>query len=106
MPIIERFKNLFRGQPSHPQRKALPSIVEYGINPIDLWEVLGDLGDGAFGKVEKVCRRDNPEQLAAAKVCLFTKINFKLNADSLFYNKILLILFKFYYKICIIFYLF
>lgn len=68
MPIIERFKNLFRGQPPQFQRKALPAIVERGVNPFDLWVVLGELGDGAFGKVEKVCRRDNNELVAAAKV--------------------------------------
>ncbi|KAI1717262.1 protein kinase domain-containing protein [Ditylenchus destructor] len=68
MPLLDRFKNLFRGQqPSAQSKKSLPSVVEYGVNPLEFWTVLGDLGDGAFGKVEKVCNKENPRQLAAAK---------------------------------------
>ena len=28
--------------------------VHLGINPNDIWEIIGELGDGAFGKVYKV----------------------------------------------------
>lgn len=31
--------------------------VHRDVNPHDLWEIIGELGDGAFGKVYKVSRR-------------------------------------------------
>lgn len=68
MPIIERFKNLFRNQPATPARKPLPSIVECNVNPKDYWNVLAEIGDGAFGKVEKVSSKVNTQQIAAHKV--------------------------------------
>uniref|UniRef100_A0A8C3A3Z5 non-specific serine/threonine protein kinase n=1 Tax=Cyclopterus lumpus TaxID=8103 RepID=A0A8C3A3Z5_CYCLU len=41
--------------------------VHRDINPNDLWEILGELGDGAFGKVYKA-RNKETGALAAAKV--------------------------------------
>uniref|UniRef100_A0A665TI12 non-specific serine/threonine protein kinase n=1 Tax=Echeneis naucrates TaxID=173247 RepID=A0A665TI12_ECHNA len=41
--------------------------VHRDINPNDLWEIIGELGDGAFGKVYKA-RNKETEVLAAAKV--------------------------------------
>ena len=67
MPIIERFKNFFRGQPSGPEKRSLPQIIEYDVNSKEFWDVLGEIGDGAFGKVEKVISKST-QQIAAAKV--------------------------------------
>ncbi|XP_040006720.1 serine/threonine-protein kinase 10 [Xiphias gladius] len=41
--------------------------VHRDINPNDIWEIIGELGDGAFGKVYKA-RNKETEVLAAAKV--------------------------------------
>uniref|UniRef100_A0A8D3EFD9 non-specific serine/threonine protein kinase n=1 Tax=Scophthalmus maximus TaxID=52904 RepID=A0A8D3EFD9_SCOMX len=41
--------------------------VHRDINPNDLWEIVGELGDGAFGKVYKA-RNKETDALAAAKV--------------------------------------
>uniref|UniRef100_UPI003AAD556C serine/threonine-protein kinase 10 n=1 Tax=Centroberyx gerrardi TaxID=166262 RepID=UPI003AAD556C len=41
--------------------------VHRDINPNDIWEIIGELGDGAFGKVYKA-RNKETEALAAAKV--------------------------------------
>ncbi|XP_041864640.1 serine/threonine-protein kinase 10 [Melanotaenia boesemani] len=41
--------------------------VHRDINPNDIWEIVGELGDGAFGKVYKA-RNKETEVLAAAKV--------------------------------------
>lgn len=36
-----------------------------------VWEIIGELGDGAFGKVHKVRHRQRPDGLlAAAKICV------------------------------------
>ena len=35
-----------------------------------MWEIIGELGDGAFGKVHKVRHRQRPDGLlAAGKIC-------------------------------------
>ena len=41
------------------------------IMPPQVWEIIGELGDGAFGKVHKVRHRQRPDGLlAAAKICV------------------------------------
>ena len=66
MPIFDKFKGLFRGQ-QNTVKKQFPSIIEFN-NPRDEWKTLKQIGDGAFGKVEKVCRVDDPQRFAALKV--------------------------------------
>uniref|UniRef100_A0A0K2TYZ4 STE20like serine/threonineprotein kinaselike [Bombyx mori] n=1 Tax=Lepeophtheirus salmonis TaxID=72036 RepID=A0A0K2TYZ4_LEPSM len=45
--------------------------IKTGLDPEQEWEIVGDLGDGAFGKVHKACHRETGK-LAAAKVCRLT----------------------------------
>lgn len=53
----------------------MPSIYVYsqcvflkvGVEPLDFWEVIGELGDGAFGKVEKVVNIQHRQKFAASK---------------------------------------
>ncbi|VDO07235.1 unnamed protein product [Rodentolepis nana] len=54
-----------------PKRKALPSIVIQGVDPLTLWTNLSELGDGAFGKVYKASNNKTGE-LAALKSVDFT----------------------------------
>ncbi|WKY16880.1 hypothetical protein Q1695_001473 [Nippostrongylus brasiliensis] len=60
-------KNLFRGPAVDESRRPLPSIIEVNVNPRDLWEIIGELGDGAFGKVEKAVSKTDRSLFAAAK---------------------------------------
>lgn len=70
MPLIDKFRNLFRGQRPAEAARPLVDVIQYDVNPKDSWTVIGELGDGAFGKVEKVCRVDDPSVVAASKVSL------------------------------------
>ncbi|CAJ0571862.1 unnamed protein product, partial [Mesorhabditis spiculigera] len=69
MSIFGKFKNLFKGGPAVDVRTPLPSIVQYNANPRELWDIIGELGDGAFGKVERVVSRNDPN-LQAAEKCI------------------------------------
>ena len=42
--------------------------IRCDVNPEDIWEIVGDLGDGAFGKVHKARHRAR-DVFAAAKIC-------------------------------------
>lgn len=48
-------------------RRSLPSIIQVNVNPKEFWEIVGELGDGAFGKVEKAVSNTDRSLLAAAK---------------------------------------
>lgn len=37
------------------KKKKQYEHVRRDVNPEEVWEVIGELGDGAFGKVYKVC---------------------------------------------------
>lgn len=73
MPIFDKFKNLLRsgggasGSGSgDSKRNQIFQFVHRDTNPFDFWEIVGELGDGAFGKVQKVKNRDTGA-FAAAK---------------------------------------
>uniref|UniRef100_A0A1I7RLT9 Protein kinase domain-containing protein n=1 Tax=Bursaphelenchus xylophilus TaxID=6326 RepID=A0A1I7RLT9_BURXY len=67
-PIIDRFKSFFRGgsQPSTVKR-PLTHVIKYDVDPSAEWQVIGELGDGAFGMVQKVVKINDPGRFAAAK---------------------------------------
>ncbi|XP_037324428.2 serine/threonine-protein kinase 10 isoform X2 [Pungitius pungitius] len=63
-----RFSKIFRLPPIDLKKKLKQyEHVHRDINPNDLWEIIGELGDGAFGKVYKA-RNKETGALAAAKV--------------------------------------
>lgn len=35
-------------------KKSFSTTIERNVNPTDIWEIISELGDGAFGKVYKV----------------------------------------------------
>ncbi len=69
MPLLDRFKNIFKAVgPVEPRKPALPSYVFKDVDPLENWNIVGELGDGAFGKVQKAQHKIHNEQYAAAKV--------------------------------------
>uniref|UniRef100_A0A669EE04 non-specific serine/threonine protein kinase n=1 Tax=Oreochromis niloticus TaxID=8128 RepID=A0A669EE04_ORENI len=63
-----RFSKLFRLPAMDMKKKAKQyEHVNRDVNPNDIWEIIGELGDGAFGKVYKA-RNKETGVLAAAKV--------------------------------------
>uniref|UniRef100_A0A3Q3AG73 non-specific serine/threonine protein kinase n=1 Tax=Kryptolebias marmoratus TaxID=37003 RepID=A0A3Q3AG73_KRYMA len=65
---LSRFSKLFR-LPTIEMKKKVKQYehVHRDINPNDIWEIVGELGDGAFGKVYKASNKETGI-LAAAKV--------------------------------------
>uniref|UniRef100_A0A3Q4GXN9 non-specific serine/threonine protein kinase n=1 Tax=Neolamprologus brichardi TaxID=32507 RepID=A0A3Q4GXN9_NEOBR len=62
------FSKLFRLPTMDMKKKAKQyEHVNRDVNPNDIWEIIGELGDGAFGKVYKA-RNKETGVLAAAKV--------------------------------------
>uniref|UniRef100_A0A5K4FCN3 LOK-like protein kinase n=1 Tax=Schistosoma mansoni TaxID=6183 RepID=A0A5K4FCN3_SCHMA len=47
-------------------KKSFSSTIERSVNPTDIWEIISELGDGAFGKVYKTHKR-NTDLFAALK---------------------------------------
>ena len=68
MSLLSSIKKALNiGQNSIKKRKGFQNI-RCDQNPEDVWEIIGELGDGAFGKVHKARHREN-RTLAAAKIC-------------------------------------
>lgn len=69
--FISNFKKIFNlggvGGGDAKRRKVC-SNIRFDENPEDFWEIIGELGDGAFGKVYKARHRVTGI-LAAAKIC-------------------------------------
>lgn len=55
MPLISKFKDIFKGGSSAKKKKLFHNVRLD--NPEDFWDIVGELGDGAYGKVYKVIER-------------------------------------------------
>ncbi|CAH8590285.1 unnamed protein product [Heterobilharzia americana] len=51
-----------------PKKKGFSDGIERNINPSDIWEIISELGDGAFGKVYKTRKRDGDLYAALKRV--------------------------------------
>ena len=70
MPFFSNIKKALNfGSAADSKKRKLFANIKTDVNPEDVWEILCDIGDGAFGKVHKARNRANPDLLAAAKVC-------------------------------------
>lgn len=71
---LARFSKIFR-LPTIELKKKVKQYehVHRDINPNDIWELIGELGDGAFGKVYKVIL-----QLLFIPLCDWLKVCEKL----------------------------
>ncbi|CAI4229376.1 unnamed protein product [Auanema sp. JU1783] len=67
MPFFDKVINIFRTSGSDDSKRKLPPIIQVNINPSDSWQIISELGDGAFGKVHKVSSKSDKKLLAAAK---------------------------------------
>jgi len=54
MPILEKLRNIFAGSGEGKKKVRHYQYIKRDIDPSELWEIIGELGDGAFGKVYKV----------------------------------------------------
>uniref|UniRef100_A0A3Q2PIP6 non-specific serine/threonine protein kinase n=1 Tax=Fundulus heteroclitus TaxID=8078 RepID=A0A3Q2PIP6_FUNHE len=63
---LARFSKMLR-LPTERKKLKQYEHVHRDVNPNDIWEIVGELGDGAFGKVYKACNKETGI-LAAAKV--------------------------------------
>lgn len=75
MPFFSNLKKVLSlGSGEAKKKKPNLSHICVDEDPEGRWEIVGDLGDGAFGKVHKVRRRDatvhDEELYAAAKICV------------------------------------
>jgi len=69
MSFFDKFRGLFKAGSVYAHSKRLPNGYQYvqrNVDPLELWQIIGELGDGAFGKVQKA-QNKSTGCLAAAK---------------------------------------
>ena len=57
MPILGKIKSIFQVSTLYSEVRKRSKVLEYlkrDVDPESVWEVVGVLGDGSFGKVYKV----------------------------------------------------
>lgn len=61
MSFLSSFKKLFRfGADDNNQKKGQwNTYIKKDIDPMQFWDIIGELGDGAFGVVKKVSEIKN-----------------------------------------------
>ena len=68
MSFLSSIKKVLNiGQSDSKKRRNFPHIKE-GVDPLVYWDIVGELGDGAFGKVHKAQHKEDG-RFAAAKIC-------------------------------------
>ncbi|XP_013774676.1 serine/threonine-protein kinase 10-like isoform X2 [Limulus polyphemus] len=72
MSFFNNFKKIFNLGGSvnsgEIKRRRVYHNIKFNENPKEYWEIVGELGDGAFGKVYKAKHKENGT-LSAAKIC-------------------------------------
>ncbi|XP_037952505.1 serine/threonine-protein kinase 10 isoform X2 [Teleopsis dalmanni] len=68
MSFINNLKKVFHLGGGEAKKKRLYNNIKMDTDPTEFWEMVGELGDGAFGKVYKAQHKDH-KRFAAAKMC-------------------------------------
>ncbi|KRG05512.1 serine/threonine-protein kinase 10 isoform X4 [Drosophila mojavensis] len=69
MSFITNLKKVFHlGGGGEAKKKRLYNNIKMDTDPKEFWEMVGELGDGAFGKVYKAQHKEH-KRFAAAKMC-------------------------------------
>ena len=73
MPFFSNLKkvlNLGNSGIEKKKKQQLFANIRTDVNPEEIWDLIGEIGDGAFGKVHKARHRVNRDLLAACKICI------------------------------------
>lgn len=68
MSFLNNLKKVFHLGGGEAKKKRLYNNIRMETDPQEYWELVGELGDGAFGKVYKAQNKENGT-FAAAKMC-------------------------------------
>ncbi|XP_053671494.1 STE20-like serine/threonine-protein kinase [Anopheles nili] len=68
MSFLSNLKKVLHFGSGEAKKKRLFNNIRMDTDPTDFWDMIGELGDGAFGKVYKAQSKET-RQLAAAKMC-------------------------------------
>jgi STE20-like kinase len=68
MSFLNNLKKVFHLGSGEAKKKRLYNNIRMDTDPADIWDMIGELGDGAFGKVYKAQNKETGK-LAAAKMC-------------------------------------
>ncbi|KAK0157745.1 hypothetical protein PV328_011445 [Microctonus aethiopoides] len=68
MSFLSNLKKAFHFGGNDAKKKKLYNNIKMDCDPSEYWDMIGELGDGAFGKVYKAQHKQT-QQLAAAKMC-------------------------------------
>ncbi|XP_021707236.1 serine/threonine-protein kinase 10 isoform X2 [Aedes aegypti] len=68
MSFLNNLKKVFHLGGGEAKKKRIFNNIRMDTDPNDYWDMIGELGDGAFGKVYKAQNKET-KQLAAAKMC-------------------------------------
>ncbi|XP_039439320.1 serine/threonine-protein kinase 10 isoform X4 [Culex pipiens pallens] len=68
MSFLNNLKKVFHLGGGDAKKKRIFNNIRMDTDPADFWDMIGELGDGAFGKVYKAQNKET-RQLAAAKMC-------------------------------------
>ncbi|XP_075222408.1 sterile20-like kinase isoform X2 [Lycorma delicatula] len=68
MSFLSNLKKVLHLGNNESKKKKVFNNIKMDCDPEEFWEMIGELGDGAFGKVYKA-QNKSTKQLAAAKMC-------------------------------------
>ncbi|XP_008546000.1 serine/threonine-protein kinase 10-A [Microplitis demolitor] len=68
MSFLSNLKKAFHFGGNDAKKKKIYNNIKMDCDPSEFWDMIGELGDGAFGKVYKAQHKQT-QQLAAAKMC-------------------------------------
>ena len=71
MGLFDFFKKLGRRDEIDSHKTCINSFVQENVDPFEIWGTVGELGDGAFGKVYKAQHRINSSFAAMKKVTVY-----------------------------------